>query len=168
VARLAAAAIAKRSPHIVVDELEKQLASGDAQKRLVVLETLAELREPLAVPVLIGVLDDAERLIGSPGEQAQTASVGLKTVTRQDFGQDAHKWYAWWNANSNRHRIEWLIDALDHDSSEVRHGAGEELKALTKEYFGFSSELPTRERQRAQQRYRDWWVTEGRSRFRRR
>ena len=168
VARLAAAAIAKRSPHIIVDELEKQLASGDMAKRQVILDTVAELREPLAVPVLIGVLDDAEQLPGSSKDAAQTAYLALKTVTRQDFGANAHKWYAWWNANSNRHRIEWLIDALDHELSEMRRAAGEELKALTKEYFGFSSELPARERQRAQQRYRDWWVTEGRSKFRRR
>jgi hypothetical protein len=43
--------------------------------------------------------------------------------------------------------------------------AGEQLRLLTKEYFGYGSELAARERERAQQRYRDWWITDGRSRF---
>jgi hypothetical protein len=99
---------------------------------------------------------------------AEPARRALVAVTRQDFAGDARKWGSWWTANEKRHRIEWLIDALNHDVSDIRRAAGEELKALTKEYFGFSDDLPPRERERAQQRYRDWWVTEGRGRFRRR
>jgi hypothetical protein len=72
----------------------------------------------------------------------------------------------WWELNSSRHRLEWLIDALIHEVSEIRRAAGEELRALSKEYFGYASDLPPRDRERAQQRYRDWWVTEGRTRFR--
>jgi hypothetical protein len=52
--------------------------------------------------------------------------------------------------------------------SEIRKAGGEELRALTKEYFGYASDLPPRDRERAKQRYRDWWVTEGKARFARR
>jgi hypothetical protein len=99
---------------------------------------------------------------------AAAARLALTRITRQDFGMEASRWEDWWASHSGRHRIEWLIDALDHDVSDIRRDAGEELKSLTKEYFGFSEALASRERQRAQQRYRDWWITEGRSRFRRR
>jgi hypothetical protein len=49
----------------------------------------------------------------------------------------------------------------------MRRAAAEELKAVTKEFFGYYEDLPKRERERAQQRYRDWWRSEGRARFRR-
>jgi hypothetical protein len=63
--------------------------------------------------------------------------------------------------------MEWLIDSLTHEVAEIRRAAGEELRSLSKEYFGYASDLPPRDRERAQQRYRDWWITEGRARFRR-
>jgi hypothetical protein len=56
---------------------------------------------------------------------------------------------------------------MSHEVSEIRRAAGEELRSLSKEYFGYASDLPQRDRERSQQRYRDWWVTEGRARFRR-
>jgi hypothetical protein len=52
-----------------------------------------------------------------------------------------------------------------HEQPSIRNASGEELKALTKEYFGYYDDLPRRERDKAQQRYRDWWVTIGRARF---
>jgi hypothetical protein len=54
-----------------------------------------------------------------------------------------------------------------NEEPALRRAAGEELKVITKEYFGYYDDLPKRERERAQQRYRDWWTTEGRLRFRR-
>ena len=162
-ARLALAAIARVSPEAVVDELAK-IAMDDAAgvRREVAVAVLGDLREPMAVPVLVHILGDAK------GELAAWARKALLVTTRQDFGVDGRRWGAWWSANSTRHRVEWLIDSLDHETPEIRRAAGEELKALTKEYFGFADDLPSRERQRSQQRYRDWWVTEGRGRFRRR
>ena len=176
VARLAAAAIAKRSPQVVVDELERLSGVGTSEQRALALETLSDLREPIAVPILIRLLAEARSSGASgrsdgasdPAGMALGALRGLLLVTRQDFGGDVRKWEAWWSVNAGRHRIEWLIDALDHEVSDIRRAAGEELKSLTKEYFGFSELLPSRERQRTQQRYRDWWITEGRARFRRR
>ena len=50
----------------------------------------------------------------------------------------------------------------------MRRAAGDELKAATKEYFGYYDDLPRREREQAQQRYREWWRVEGRLRYQRR
>ena len=89
----------------------------------------------------------------------------LTVITRQDFGASSQKWQAWWDANRDRHRLEWLIDALMHEQAALRAAAGEELKTITKEYFGYYDDLPKRERERAQSRYREWWNSVGRVRF---
>jgi hypothetical protein len=64
-----------------------------------------------------------------------------------------------------RHRIEWLIDALTHADEVIRTRAGEELKQLTQQYFGFHPGTTRREREVAQEKYRRWWQTEGRQQF---
>jgi hypothetical protein len=52
-----------------------------------------------------------------------------------------------------------------HDQPPVRRASGDELKLVTKEYFGYYDDLPKRERERAQALYRSWWEREGRQRF---
>ncbi len=163
VARLVARALAEVAPNAIVEHLgDVSLATlQPSAKRVATVDILGELREPLAVPVLVSLLQDNDELV------AQAAHQSLVAVTRQDFGNEPRKWLSWWSGHASQHRIEWLIDALMHDETRLRHAAGEELKATTKEYFGYYDDLPKRERERAQQRYRDWWSTEGRVRFRR-
>jgi hypothetical protein len=60
----------------------------------------------------------------------------------------------------------WLIDALTDESPEIRRAAGEELKAQTREYFGYYDDLPPGERKHAQGKYREWWESRGKGRFR--
>jgi HEAT repeat protein len=124
------------------------------------IEALAELRAPLVIPTLIRLLED-----GSP-DIVRSAHWALGVIARQDFATKAVHWEEWWLANSNRHRIEWLIDSLMHESQDLRRAAGDELKSLTKEYFGYYDDLPKKERQRAQDRYREWWESKGKARFR--
>jgi HEAT repeats len=124
------------------------------------IEALAELRAPLVIPTLIRLLED-----GSP-DIVRSVQWALGVIARQDFGAKAALWEEWWLANGARHRIEWLIDALMHENQELRRTAGDELKSLTKEYFGYYDDLPKKERERAQERYRQWWETKGKARFR--
>jgi hypothetical protein len=123
------------------------------------IEAVADLREPRAIPALATLLDT-----GSV-EVQRSAHWALVVLTRTDYGDNAAAWDQWWRVNASRHRIEWLIDALMHESQEIRRAAGDELKSLTKEYFGYYDDLPARERERAQQRYREWWDTKGKARF---
>jgi hypothetical protein len=163
VARLAAKAVAEAAREALISELDRIVRDPAAsqQKRLATIDTLGEMRDALVVPVLIGALgEDVEPV-------ALAARRALMAVVRQDFGRDTRRWLAWWSSNSSRHRVEWLIDALTHDHSPMRRAAAEELKVVTKEFFGYYEDLPKRERERAQQRYRDWWRSEGRARFRR-
>ena len=104
-------------------------------------------------------------LVDRAADVADAARRALLLITRQDFGRDSQRWSEWWAANSQRHRLDWLIDALMHEVPSIRRAAGDELKQLTKEYFGYYDDLPRKERERAQGRYREWWEREGRQRF---
>lgn len=160
-AAYALAATAKLEPETVREALVVLAHGVDPTERAAAMRAMGELRDGAMVPELVRALGDSDEAVVTAAHDA------LVRVTRADFGADARPWLRWWEQNSGRHRIEWLIDALTHEVSEMRRAAGEELRATTKEYFGYASDLPARDRERAQQRYRDWWITEGRARFRR-
>ena len=124
------------------------------------VEALASLRETQAVPLLTRLLEEGTE------EIAGNVHGALFVITRQDFGRDARRWRDWWKRNQARHRIEWLIDSLTHELAEVRKPAGEELKRLSRQYFGYYDDLPRKERVRVQKRYRHWWETKGNALFR--
>jgi hypothetical protein len=160
-ARAAARAFAEAHPAIIVERLELVAMDGaeTRARRALAIEALGETREAQAVPALIRLLGDPDGVVSDAVRGALTA------ITRQDLGGATTKWQAWWDANRERHRLEWLIDALMHDQAALRAAAGEELKTITKEYFGYYDDLPKRERERAQSRYREWWNSVGRVRF---
>lgn len=120
---------------------------------------LGELRDVDAVPLLIAALSDKD------GPLASAAQRSLVLITRQDFGTTAQHWVDWWSNASSRHRVQWLIDALLHVDTALRHEASEELKKLTGQFFGYYYNLPRRERERAHQKYVEWWGREGAERF---
>ena len=157
----AIAAIGKVLPDEIGDAAKALAGSTDPADRAAAMRAMGELGQSALVPDLLAAFADGDERV------VATAHDALVRVTRQDLGGDARPWLAWWEANGARHRIEWLIDALMHDVSEIRRAAGEELRTITREYFGYASDLPPRDRERARQRYNDWWVTEGRARFRR-
>jgi hypothetical protein len=160
-AGLAIAAVGRSHPGRVVQQLRELADEVAPGRRAVAMVVAGEVRDPQLVPLLVrGLGDGTEEVVAS-------AQAALVQVTRQDFGTDARPWMRWWDQNSGRHRLEWLIDALTHEVSELRRAAGDELRLLSRQYFGFSSDLPQRDRERAQQRYRDWWITEGRANHRR-
>ncbi len=123
------------------------------------IEALADLREARAVPRLARLLEDAN------GDIVKSAHWALVVLARQDFSKELGAWLGWWETHASKHRIEWLIDALMHETPDIRRSAGDELKSLTKEYFGYYDDLPRKERVRAQERYREWWESKGKARF---
>ncbi|WP_433936107.1 hypothetical protein AB3662_15525 [Sorangium cellulosum] len=129
-------------------------------RRLTAIDTTAEIRAGSAVPALISALTDPHEAI------VEAAARALVVITRDDLGRDARRWASWWSRNGERHRVEWIIDALTHEKPAIRRAAIDELKGITREYFGYYEDLPRQEREAAQQRYRAWWTSEGRSRFR--
>jgi HEAT repeat protein len=133
-------------------------ANASVDARVAAVEALAHFRDEKAVPRLV-------RLVTHDDEVGKSAQWALGAITRQNFGREASAWDSWWRENAGRHRIEWLIDALMHEDSENRRAAGEELKAVTKEYFGYYDDLSRGERAKAQKRYREWWDSTGKKRF---
>lgn len=145
--------------HIGLAELLGDTTRPEDQRHALI-EAVADLRDGRAIPTVLRLLEDRSLDI------VRSAHWALVVLSRQDYGTSAAAWETWWRQNSGRHRIEWLIDALLHESAEIRRAAGDELKSTTKEYFGYYDDLPVAERQKAQNRYRDWWETKGKARFR--
>jgi HEAT repeat protein len=129
------------------------------EHRLQAVVALGDLRDASAVEPLVRLLEDDETPI------AEAAHRSLVLITRQDFGGSVKRWSSWLEKNQGRHRVEWLIDALNHSDEELRAAAGEELQKLTQQYVGYHPHLGKREREVAQRRYREWWETEGATRF---
>jgi hypothetical protein len=138
--------------------LEDLAAPSD--RRRTAANVLGELRDVEAIEPLVRALGDRD------GALAGIARRALVTLTRQDFGQDLGAWSAWWSEARRKHRVEWLIEALLHADPGIRHDASEELKKLTGQFFGYYFNLPRRERERAHQRYVEWWQREGATKFR--
>ena len=161
-ARLVAHVVSETAAAALVAELDRIVRDPKASsaRRVVTLDALGELRDRLVIPVLLAPLSDEDEEVGLAARKA------LLLVSRQDFGRDMKKWLTWWQANAARHRIEWLIDALTHEIPAHRRAAGQELKALTEQYFGYYDDLPKKDREKVQQKYREWWKTEGQARFR--
>lgn len=165
VAQAAVRALAEAFPTPLIEQLGAIANTPSTQvtrsmiRRAQAVQALGETREPLAFHVLLALLDDSLEIVSS------AARIALVTVTRQDFVLDTAQWTAWWEENKERHRLEWLIDSLTHEQRAIRAAAGEDLKTATKEYFGYYEDLPKRERERAQARYREWWESVGRVRF---
>lgn len=130
-----------------------------AERRARAAHALGELRDVEALDLLVALLEAHEDVL------AEAAHGALVTLTRQDFGMDPDRWDPWIETNKPRHRIEWLIDGLLHADEELRRAAGEELKHLTQEYYGYHPALPKRDREVAQRKYRRWWEAEGHQRF---
>lgn len=131
----------------------------DPERRRVAIGALGELRDADAVPTLVGLLEDPDDAV------ALSAHRALVVLARQDFARNVPRWAQWWDEARGRHRIEWLIDALLHPDGSVRHEAGEELKRVSGQLFGYYFNLPKREREKAHQRYQEWWLREGAALF---
>jgi hypothetical protein len=160
--RSAAALVAAGAPGepilLGLDNITRN-ADHPSPHRILAIETMGEIRSGAMVPALIAVLE------GRADDVADAARRALLLITRQDHAREARRWHEWWSRNAARHRVEWLMDALMHDQPSLRRAAGDELKLITKEYFGYYDDLPKKERERAQALYRSWWEREGKQRF---
>lgn len=147
--------------HRVTDTLRSaaRIPGRDPHIRIIGARALGELRDAGSVPLLIALLDEQDRAL------VQEVERSLSLITRQTLGDTRRKWDAWAERNLTRHRIEWLIDALMHNDEPVRSAAGEELKRMTQEYYGFHPSASKKDRERVQRRYQTWWESEGHKRF---
>jgi hypothetical protein len=122
------------------------------------LVAIGELRDRLAVPLLIDLVDAED------AELAEVARNALGEITKQDFGGNRRRWRAWLAAHGEEARTDWLFAGLGHKRREIRFAASEELWQITGEYFGYHYDSPRREREQARDRWRDWWRQHGQNR----
>jgi hypothetical protein len=134
------------------------LHSDDPERVLAAATAVAELGDVAALPDLL----DA---VGRDGRRAEHARRALTSLTKQDFGTSERKWRKWYDEHKPRHRIEWLIEGLTHKEAALRQSAADDLRKLTGEHFGFHHDLPRRDREVAQQRWKQWWNDIGKRRF---
>ena len=134
------------------------LHSDDLERLAAASQAIAELADVAAIPDLIDV-------VGRDAKRADFARRALVALTRCDFGTSERKWRKWWEEHKERHRIEWLIDALGQKDVALRGAAAEDLRRLTGEAFGFDPGHGRREREDAHRRWSQWWNETGRSRF---
>jgi hypothetical protein len=112
---------------------------------------LAELRDEGAVPLLIDLLADDEPVLRDGAFEA------LRTITRHDFGPTRWRWSRWWREAGERHRVQWLLDALEGKDPELRLHAAQELEQLSGRYVGYHFDLGKRDRDEARRRWQEWW-----------
>jgi type II secretion system (T2SS) protein E len=139
------------------DKLREEL-KGPAERAVPAAGALGELRDPLAVPALIDVLEGPPSLV-------RTAARALVEIAKQDFGQSRKKWLVWWETHKGADRVDWLLEGLSHKAPEIRFSASEELRLITGEYFGYHFDLPKREREEAKERWQQWWYQSGHARL---
>jgi HEAT repeat protein len=143
-----------------ISDLTERPGKDPRRKRLAV-EALGELRDGRTLRALIARLSDRDEQVVLAAHRA------LVTLTGQDFGSMIRRWETWAEGWGRAHRVEWLTESLLHQDEGVRTLAGEELKLLTQQYFGYHPALPKRDRELAQRKYREWWELEGRLSFNR-
>jgi hypothetical protein len=145
----------------IVDPLVGVVLDAGATPELRVRSALAlgDVRDARAAEGLILGLESYEKDVGRACHDA------LCVLACTDPTRQGGTWPAWFSANKDRSRIEWLIDALMDEEEPTREAAAAELKARTKMYFGYYANLSRGERQGAQRRYRTWWETEGRAKL---
>ncbi len=161
VALVAARALAETNPRQIVERFARPAKDPlvPPPRRISMLYAISELRQPIAVPILVSFLGDPLAAVSN------AANESLVSLTRQDFRGDARKWSSWWTSNVGRHRIEWLIDSLLHDEPALRRAAAVELAELTQMQFGYADDGSRRDRERVHLRFREWWLSQGRAKF---
>lgn len=136
-----------------------RIRGKDAERRLQAIALLAALRDAEAVQTLTDLLEDDDVAV------RRACHGALVAITCEDLGDSSRRWGAWVERHQKEHRVEWLIEALTGSDDHLRARAGEELKALTQQYFGYHSGASRREREVVQAKYRSWWDAQGRTLF---
>jgi Type II secretion system (T2SS), protein E, N-terminal domain len=121
------------------------------------IAVLGEVADVGSVAVLLDLLGTDERA-------ARAAVVAaLRTATCHDFGPTRWRWNRWWSQFGERHRVEWLLDALEGRDAGLRLAAARELEQLSGRYVGYHFDLDKRDRDEARRRWQEWWETSGKS-----
>lgn len=127
----------------------------ELEPRVTSIEALGRLRDADSFEFFVSLLQSSEPKV------SRAAYASLVRLSCQDFGTSKKKWTSWFRKHGDRHRVEWLIDGLMHSDERLRRRSSDELKHLTREYFGYEPGQSKKQRQAAQRKYRVWWQRVG-------
>ena len=149
-------ALRDRLEHPLVRELAASFRAEATRalpdRALPAIVGITELRDRLAVPTLIDLVEHRDT------DLAEAARQALVEITKQNFSTGRRRrWRAWFDAHGAEARIDWLFAGLGHKVAEIRFAASEELWQITGEYFGYHYDQPKREREQARERWYSWW-----------
>jgi hypothetical protein len=131
----------------------QRVAEGDEEAA----RSLGAIADRQSVPVLLELVASDEEVV------RDAALVALRAITLHDFGRTRWRWTRWWREFSDRHRVEWLLDALSAAEPALRLEAARELEQLSGRYVGYHFDLGKRDRDEARRRWEDWWQTTGKA-----
>lgn len=130
--------------------LRENLRSKDLHRLQKATFFLGDLRIIEAIPDLVGLLNHE-----SP-QVRESALIALRNLTLQDFGANPQGWQQWHQANTQRDRKHWVVDALNHPEKAIRHLAKEELRAEFGDDFGYNPKATAPEREAVQKLAKLW------------
>lgn len=137
--------------------LHATLASeGEELRTEVAAGLLGAVRDAQSVDILIESLD---RFQGRTQESIQRA---LQTITYLDLGPYAIEWNSWRGSNPRglktnaQERGEWIVDALNAPSLEIREMVYEEISRFQRLDLNYHPEQPEKLRIRAQEDMQHW------------
>ncbi|MGB9340376.1 MAG: hypothetical protein WCB63_14095, partial [Polyangiales bacterium] len=140
----------------LIERLRASARDGrQLQPQVASIEALGKLRDAHSFEFFITLLESPE------ADVVAAAHASLVRLSCQDFNRSKKKWSAWYDKHGAEHRVVWLINALMHPDERLRRRAGEELKHLSQEDFGYEPGLSKKARLAAQKKYRTWWVAVG-------
>ncbi|MGM0557029.1 MAG: HEAT repeat domain-containing protein, partial [Myxococcota bacterium] len=112
---------------------------------------LGRMRDRYAVPTLIEALEDAS------GRIQQTIQGALSTITYKKLSPSVSEWRNWWASAHAKSRQDWIVEALNNDSEDVRRLVHHELKSWDDLDLDYHPDQPKKLRMRAQEQLREWF-----------
>lgn len=116
---------------------------------------LARLRDTNSVSTLIDAMDD------SATPRVKLAILSALTEITLHSWSSPYEWRQWWQKAKNQTREEWLVEALDAASSELRRQAFDEVQRIPGLELNYHPEQPSKLRKRAQDELRSWFEKAG-------
>jgi hypothetical protein len=132
--------------------LHEELLSDDVHVT-VAANLLGQLRDTDAIVRLIDALEEAS----ASGVQQAVLSA-LKQITLHDWSSP-YEWRQWWEKGRDQTRQDWIIEALDAASDQMRELVYEEIQRIPGLDLNYHPDQPSKLRKRAQNQLRDWYAT---------
>jgi hypothetical protein len=140
----------------LIERLRASARDGrNIETQAAAVDALGRLRDADSFEFFVSLLSSPDSdLVGA-------AHASLVRLSCQDFNRSKKKWSVWYEKHRAEHRVVWLINALMHSDERLRRRAGDELRHLTQEDFGYEPASSRKQRSAAQKKYRTWWVGVG-------